>query len=179
MDTKNPILEIALEHLFGLEGGYVNDSSDRGGETKYGISKKAYPKLNIKNLTIEQASAIYKQDYWDVCKCDDMDIEMAIAVFDAAVNHGPRKAAMFLQQLVKSKLDGVIGNKTLASLRKHLVLNSTSELIIKYLGIRAQFYHDIVRGDSSQAKFLKGWFIRLFKLQKFIILDVGLIDWNR
>lgn len=167
MDTKHSILEIALEHLFGLEGGYVNDPNDRGGETKYGISKKAYPKLNIQNLTIDQAAAIYKQDYWDVCKCDDMDAEMAVVVFDTAVNSGPRRAAMFLQQVVKSKADGVIGKNTIASLRKRTVLTSIDDLVIQYLGLRAQFYHDIVRGDSRQAKFLKGWFIRLFKLQKF------------
>lgn len=174
MDTKNSILEISLEHLFGLEGGYVNDPNDQGGETKYGISKKAYPKLNIKNLTIEQASAIYKQDYWDVCKCDDMDAQIAVVVFDAAVNHGARRAAMFLQHLVNSKIDGVIGKNTLASLHRHS--NSVSDLVIQYLGIRAQFYHDIVRGDSRQAKFLKGWFIRLFKLQRFSLLDISLLD---
>lgn len=175
MDKKNLNFKLALEHLFELEGGYVNDQADRGGETKYGISKKSYPKLNIKNLTREQAAAIYKQDYWEVCKCDEMDMEMATVVFDSAVNHGPRRAAMFLQVLTNSKLDGVIGKKTLASLRKRTVLHSIDNFVIQYLGIRAQFYHDIVTGDSSQAKFLKGWFIRLFKIQKFTLIDINLL----
>jgi len=167
MDTQNTLLAISLEHLFGLEGGYVNDPADRGGETKFGISQKSYPKLNIKNLTLNQAAAIYKQDYWDICQCDDMPAEVAVIVFDAAVNHGARRASMFLQQLVNSKMDGVIGDKTLASLRKYLSRRTVDGVVVKYLSIRAQFYHDIVVGDSSQAKFLKGWFTRLFKLQQF------------
>ena len=167
MKTQNTLLEISLEHLFGVEGGYVNDANDRGGETKFGISKKSYPHLNIANLTVERAAAIYKQDFWDVCKCDEMEAEMAVVVFDAAVNHGARRASMFLQQLVNSKMDGVIGDKTLASLRKYLSRRSADRVVIQYLTLRAQFYHDIVRGDSSQAKFLKGWFTRLFSLQQF------------
>jgi lysozyme family protein len=170
MNSESTFLrEKILEHLFGLEGGYVDDPDDRGGETKFGISKKAYPKLDIKNLTLRQASAIYLQDYWDACRCDDMDDMMAVLVFDAAVNHGARRAAMFLQRLVNSKMDGVIGNKTLAALRKKLIVYSDHDLMVEFLGYRAEFYHGIVQGDSRQAKFLRGWFNRLFKLQQFIL----------
>ena len=50
----------AFTIILGSEGGYVNDPRDSGGETKYGIAKKFYPNLDIKNLTVEQAKAIYK-----------------------------------------------------------------------------------------------------------------------
>ena len=54
----------AFRFLIGEEGGYVNDPADPGGETKFGISKRAYPQLDIKSLTLDQAKAIYRRDYW-------------------------------------------------------------------------------------------------------------------
>jgi len=59
METFNEIIEVILEH----EGGYVDDPHDRGGETKYGITKRFYPNVDIKNLRNEQAKIIYHQDY--------------------------------------------------------------------------------------------------------------------
>ena len=55
--TFNEIIEKVLEH----EGGYVNDPHDAGGETNYGIAKRWYPNVDIKNLTKEQAKKIYKR----------------------------------------------------------------------------------------------------------------------
>lgn len=78
----------AFQIVVGLEGGYVNDPKDPGGETKWGISKRAYPTLDIKNLTLEQAQQIYLTDYWDRCGCDLMPWDRALCVFDCAVNQG-------------------------------------------------------------------------------------------
>lgn len=80
--------DAAFSIVIGEEGGYVNDPHDPGGETKFGISKRAYPNLDIKNLTLEDAKAIYKRDYWDVMGCDALSWEMALIAFDAAVNQG-------------------------------------------------------------------------------------------
>lgn len=83
-----------------VEGGYSNIPSDpgnwTGGEvgkgilkgTKYGISAAQYPNLDIVNLTLDQARAIYLSDYWQKCGCDSMPWERAICVFDCAVNQG-------------------------------------------------------------------------------------------
>ena len=54
----------AFEKVLRHEGGYVNDPLDLGGETKYGISKRSYPHLDIKNLTLDQAKQIYFRDFW-------------------------------------------------------------------------------------------------------------------
>lgn len=78
----------AFEIVVGIEAGYVNDPQDPGGETKYGISKRAYPELDIANLTIDQAKEIYRRDYWDRCACDTLSWERALCVFDCAVNQG-------------------------------------------------------------------------------------------
>ena len=75
--------------VIGVEGGYVNNPEDPGGETKYGISKRAYPDLDIRNLTLAAAKAIYLRDYWTAHHCDQMEWGKALLVFDCAVNGGP------------------------------------------------------------------------------------------
>jgi lysozyme family protein len=74
--------------VVGEEGGYSNDPNDPGKETKYGISKRAYPNEDIPNLTLERAQELYKRDYWDRFRCDALSWEMALITFDAAVNQG-------------------------------------------------------------------------------------------
>lgn len=71
-----------------VEGGYVNDPQDPGGETKYGISKRAYPNEDIKNLTLDRAKELYLRDYWDKAGCDALAWPCALMVFDSAVNQG-------------------------------------------------------------------------------------------
>jgi len=78
----------AFQIVIGVEGGYSNDPRDPGGETKFGISKRAYPNVDIPRLTLEQAQGIYRRDYWDACGCDTMSWERALCVFDMAVNQG-------------------------------------------------------------------------------------------
>ena len=60
----------AVKEVLKIEGGYVNNPNDRGGETKYGISKRAYPNVDIKNLTLDKAKQIYYNDYWYNIKLD-------------------------------------------------------------------------------------------------------------
>lgn len=87
----------AFEIVVGIEAGYVNDPRDPGGETKYGISKRSYPNLDIKNLTLEQAKDIYRHDFWIQTGCDSMSWERALCIFDTAVNAG-LGAAMTLEK---------------------------------------------------------------------------------
>lgn len=92
----------AFAIVVGHEGGYVNHPHDPGGETNWGISKRSYPALDIAALTIESARLIYRRDYWDRCQCD------------AAVNNGVAQASRWLQAVVGTTQDGVIGRVTLA-----------------------------------------------------------------
>jgi lysozyme family protein len=84
--------ERAFSIVIGAEGGYVDDPQDPGGETKYGISKRAYPAVDIKNLTLEQARDIYLRDYWLAAGCHRGTEVMAILIFDCAVNQGVSRA---------------------------------------------------------------------------------------
>lgn len=88
----------AFQFVVGIEGGYINDPRDPGGETKFGISKRAYPQLDIAQLTLEQAQQIYLLDYWEKCGCETMSWERALCVFDMAVNQGQGAAHEFNAQ---------------------------------------------------------------------------------
>ena len=105
----------AFEILIGHEGGYSLDPHDRGGETKYGISKRAYPHIDIANLTLAQAKAIYRTDYWDKAKCSSLPPDLALLVFDAAVNNGVGAAIRWLQRAANVTVDGIIGPKTISA----------------------------------------------------------------
>lgn len=74
--------------VIGEEGGYSNDPTDPGGETKYGISHRAYPSIDIKNLTLDQAKAIYHSDYWSPLGLDAKPWAVALLLFDTSVNQG-------------------------------------------------------------------------------------------
>lgn len=78
----------AFTAIVGEEGGYSADPLDPGGETKYGITKREYPNLDIAQLTLAQAQAIYQRDYWTVLNCDSHPWEMALVLFDCGVNQG-------------------------------------------------------------------------------------------
>jgi hypothetical protein len=83
----------------------------------WGISKRSYPNLDIKSLTLEQAQAIYKRDYWQQASCERMPPKIAIAVFDAAVHHGPKTAVKLLQRALKVADDGEYGRITHGTLQ--------------------------------------------------------------
>lgn len=80
--------DAAFAAVVGVEAGYANDPKDPGGETKYGISKRAYPGVDIKNLTLEGAKAIYLRDYWYPSGCEHMPWALAVCALDCAINQG-------------------------------------------------------------------------------------------
>lgn len=98
----NECVEIILEH----EGGYSNISLDPGGETNFGISKKAYPAVNISTLTKKQAIDIYKRDYWDKNRLDEFPECIKLIYFDCCVNQGPGRARQLYQLARTLNKDG-------------------------------------------------------------------------
>lgn len=110
--------DICFTTLIGHEGGYVNNASDPGGETNFGISKRSYPTVDIKALTLADAKAIYKRDFWDRAQCDRLPPGVAFDVFDTAVNSGIGQAIRFLQRAVGVADDGVVGAMTLAAVSR-------------------------------------------------------------
>ena len=123
-----------LPTILAMEGGLVDHPSDPGGLTKYGISQRAYPAEDIRALTKARAGELYRRDYWEVAGCPVLGWPMALVHFDAAVNHGVRRA------------------------RRFLAAAPTAEA---YLAARAAFYRALVRRRPASSVFLKGWMNRL------------------
>lgn len=110
------IFEFALDLVLDHEGGYVNDPEDPGGETIYGISRRAHPEAwESGRPTKAKAAEIYRSEYWDACRCDDLPSYIAIMVFDTAVNTGCAAAVRMLQSSCGAVVDGIIGPKTIAA----------------------------------------------------------------
>ena len=101
--------DAAFDRLIGHERGYVNDPNDPGGETNWGISKRSYPDIDIKNLTREQAKEIYRRDFWERIHGDDLYDGVAFQSFDFAVNSGIETAVRALQRAIGVAPDGLWG----------------------------------------------------------------------
>ena len=102
----------AINRVLGHEGGYVNNPADPGGETKWGISKRTYPQLNIKDLTRDQAIEIYKKDFWDRVHATDLYDGVAFQSLDFAINSGCETALRALQRALNVADDGDWGPNT-------------------------------------------------------------------
>src|SRR5580704_9612285 len=89
--------QTSLAQVLKSEGGYVNDPSDPGGETNLGISKRAYPDLDIASLTPETVAPIYKRDYWDRIAGDSLPSPLNYIAFDCAVNQGVGECQILLR----------------------------------------------------------------------------------
>jgi lysozyme family protein len=146
----------ALDIVLAFEGGHVDDSFDPGGETKYGISRRAYPDLDIAGLTKKKAGEIYRADYWDACQCDDLPRGVDLVVFDAAVNQGPGFARRTLQRASGVTVDGIIGPQTLAAASPSKPGEITA-LACEVAAIRGQRYGKTRNFD----RFGYGWMRRL------------------
>lgn len=136
----------ALKFTLKWEGGYVFDPDDPGGETKWGISKKAYPNLDIKNLSAEQAADIYAKDYWEAAGCGNMGWPLSAATFDSAVNCGVSRA--------KAWSNGTDDYKTVLSRRR-------------------DYYVDLINKNSKMIKYANGWWNRMADLKRFCDSEVA------
>ena len=157
LTTFDEIIEVTLHH----EGGYVHDPKDLGGETNYGIAKRFYPDVDIKNLTKEGAKEIYKKDYWDKNKVDDLTPELKHIFFDMCVNQGKGRAVKILQRAANAKgaelkVDGGLGPKTIGAM-KGVELDRVRAYRVKY-------YADLVTRKPDLEKFYFGWFRRALEV---------------
>ena len=159
LTSFDEIIEITLEH----EGGYVHDPKDLGGETNFGIAGRFYPDVDIKNLTKEGAKDIYKKDYWDKNKIDDVSDDLKHIYFDMCVNQGKSRAVKIIQRAVNSKggsltVDGGMGPMTIAAIGKSRVE------LDRVRAYRVKYYADLVTRKPDLEKFYFGWFRRALEV---------------
>jgi lysozyme family protein len=134
-EKLSELLQVWLTRILGHEGGEVDDPDDPGGHTKWGISKRAYPDLDISSLTVEDAAKIYLRDYASPLRLWRFEDGVAFQLFDFAVNSGPRTAVKQLQAAVGVEADGVIGPITLAAIASR----SEAVMIMLVLAERLDF----------------------------------------
>lgn len=153
MNTDRAIFNRFIDRVLSHEGGYVNNPKDPGGETKWGISKRSYPRVNIRALTREQAMEIYYTDFWMHSRAALMPPAVAFQVLDLAVNSGTHRAILMLQKIAGVKQDGIWGPITQAALAR-LDMNDTLLLLI---AARLEF----MTQTAVWPFFSKGWALRI------------------
>ena len=146
-----------LETILHHEGGYVNHPKDPGGETNLGVTKRVYEDFggtkDIKDLTREDVEPIYKKNYWDRVKGDDLPAGLDLCVFDFGVNAGTGRAAKYLQTMIGTVADGGIGPNTLKKLNDYVEEHGIEDAIKNYQSDRQKYYESLSTFDT----FGKGW----------------------
>lgn len=150
----------AFHKLLGHEGGYSNHPNDPGGETMWGVTA-AVARANgysgpMRDLPVATAKAIYRKQYWDAAKIEDLPLSVRYAVFDAAVNSGVTQAVRWLQRALGVTEDGKFGSQTMWAANAA----NTDALRRRMLGFRLAAMTDM-RGWPS---FSRGWAKRVAAL---------------
>lgn len=149
--------ERVIGHVLRWEGGYVDDPNDPGGETKFGISARSYPDLDIEALTEEDAQAIYFNDYWLKIRGDELTSErLALGLMDFAVNAGAARAVRVAQEAAQGlRLDGRLGPLTLTR------FNALGEpFVAEFTCARIAYYTRLAHSDPKRRGYLLGWIRR-------------------
>ena len=146
-----------LETILHHEGGYVNHPKDPGGETNLGVTKRVYEEWvgtkDMKELTVEDVSPIYKKNYWDRVKGDHLPAGLDLCVFDFGVNAGTGRAAKYLQKMIGTTPDGGIGPMTLAKLKEYVDAKGIEHTVKLYQMGRQKYYESL----STFSTFGRGW----------------------
>lgn len=174
----------AFEHAMLFEGGFVNDPKDPGGETYRGIARKRHPnwkgwatldmlrdKRSNATLSLMEPDVkdFYLENFWKPIHGDFLPQDVAIEMFDTAVNQGVGQAARYLQEALNLLnrnatedlvVDGQIGNKTLSAVRALAVKDH--EYLRKYLNVlQGARYIEILRRNPKMKRFARGWLNRV------------------
>ncbi len=152
----------AFDRLISHEGGYVFNAKDPGGETKFGISKRSYPMLNIKDLTLDMAKAIYLKEFWQPLG-EGCHSAIKFQAFDFAVNSGIQTALRKLQKAIGVADDGHFGPIS----RARLASIPVSDVLFLYLAERLDFLTRL----SIWPEFGRGWARRIAKDLQYSAID--------
>jgi lysozyme family protein len=152
----------SFDELLKHEGGYSDHAADPGGATRYGITEAVAREVgyrgDMRELPLDLAKRIYRDKYWDAVRADELPASVRYAVFDAAVNSGPRQAIRWLQRAVGAKDDGIIGPQTLG-----LARDANQEKLVRvYLAERLRFMSTL----SNWPAFSRGWARRIADLME-------------
>lgn len=160
-DAFTAALDLILHH----EGGYVNHPKDPGGRTNLGVTQRVWEtwtgkpatEADMRALTREKVTPVYRKNYWDAVSADDLPGPLALCLFDMAVNAGPGRAARILQGVLGVAQDGRIGPATIAAAKGWNVVS----LVARYQDARRAFYQSL----ATFPTFGKGWMRRVDEVE--------------
>lgn len=150
----------AFAELLKHEGGFVSHKADPGGATRWGVTEAVARKHGytgkMQDYPQHEAAQVYRKDYWDAIRADDLPVAIRYATFDAAVNSGPAQAIKWLQRELGVNADGVVGPQTINAAR-----SADAEVLArKILGARLHF----MTGLNHWPAFSRGWARRIADL---------------
>lgn len=145
--------ELAFDRLMGHEGSYTPGIGDPGGETNWGISKRSYPDVDIRNLTRDQAKEIYCRDFWNRIHAEHLPPSVAFQAFDFAVNSGIGTAVRYLQKAAGVADDGHWGPVTQAA----IAATNETDLIMRLNAFRLDFMTRLSNWPNAS----RGWARRI------------------
>ena len=162
IENWDKAIALVLQH----EGGYDNHPSDSGGRTNHGVMQKVWEdyvghpvdEQEMRDLTIEMVTPLYKEQYWDACHCDELPQGIDYLTFDFAVNAGTGRAVKTLQRALKIEADGVIGPITLKALQDA----NAESFVNDFSNAKEGFYRSL----STFPIFGKGWLKRVVESKK-------------
>ncbi|MCC2608405.1 glycoside hydrolase family 108 protein [Neorhizobium petrolearium] len=161
-------LPVALDLMFGHEGGYVNVKSDRGGPTKYGITHttlaahrgvSSVTADQVKRMTLQEAEAIYRRSYWSQSGGDILPAGLDYAAFDFGVNSYPTTAVKKLQKVLGVREDGHVGEQTAAAVATYP--GGLEKLIRDYCEERMRYLRSLTNAKTGFPANGRGWTIRV------------------
>lgn len=172
MTALEAALALVAEHEFSNrpDGGFTDDPADHGGATKFGISLRFLQTIDptstvddIREMTWARASSILEVEFWQKNRYDTLPADVAVKLFDLAVNMGSKRAHVLLQRACRScsdvvEEDGVLGPLTRASVASALPYSILACLRCEAAG----FYRVLAARTPSQERFLKGWLDRAY-----------------
>lgn len=168
----------AINKVLSQEGGFVNNASDHGGPTNFGITQKVYEAFigrpatltEIKNMPIGNAIAIYQKNYWDAIGGDYINsYAVAYTIFDQAVNRGVGSAIQQICSVLGISKSATISNTILSALNRA----DPETFVSDYLDASEEFYGAIISRDPSQEQFYDGWINRLDKIRNYAEANFG------
>ena len=146
-----------IDRILAEEGGLSHHAADPGGLTNYGISQCAYPTLDIAALTLDDAKALYRRDYWQPLHGDVLPAGLDVLLLDCAINQGVTTAIQLLQQALRIEADGIIGPRTLTA--AEVAMPGLLDAFTAERALRYEF-------NRNEAVFGRGWYRRLLRMHR-------------
>lgn len=173
MTVASPSIDEMINDVLAHEGGFVNHPNDQGGPTNFGITQATLSRFleraatveEVRKLDVDTARDIYQHRYYEKPRINKLPAAIQPFVFDCAVNHGPRRAIKFVQQLCNEYgtgplvADGLMGPVSKAAAAQ-CYSGMGDWMLPALVEERIMFYHAIVARNPDQKVFLKGWLRR-------------------